>query len=363
MYFYLKKLDLPLLGAVLLLSGVGLLTIYQMGGEDALFYFKRQLLFVGIGLIAMFLLIFFDYRILKNNSLALIVAYLASLISLVLVLFSQEIRGAASWYRLGAFNFGPVEFAKIVIILFLAKYFSQRHIEMYRIRHLMVSGFYLGLFALAVFLQPDLGSTLVLVFIWLGIVMISGIKLRHLLALGLLGVVLFAAGWAGLLKDYQKDRIIGFIDPQSDPYGSGYHITQSLIAVGSGGFWGQTKGESSQAGLKFLPEKHTDFIFAAFAERWGISGVLVLLFLYALMFWRIIKIAVNSANNFCRLYLIGFCLMLFVQIMVNIGMNIALLPITGLTLPLISYGGSSVISILIGFGLVQSIKVRSQEIF
>ncbi len=358
MFFSLKKIDWTLFGTVLLLSGVGLLTIYRIDEDGSLFYFKRQLLFLGIGLILMFFLTFFDYRILRNNSFILIVLYLICLALLFFVLFSQEIRGAASWYHFGSFGFGPVEFAKIIIILFLAKYFSQRHIEMYRIRHLLVSGFYLGLFFLAVFLQPDLGSALVFVFIWLGIVMISGIKLRHLLVLSLIMLILFVIGWAGLLKDYQKERIISFIDPEKDPYGSGYHITQSLIAIGSGGFWGQQEESSSQAGLKFLPEKHTDFIFASLAEQWGISGVLVLFFLYALMFWRMIKIAMLSVNNFCRLYIIGFSIMLFTQLVVNLGMNMGVLPITGLTLPLLSYGGSSLISILIGFGLVQSIKIR-----
>ncbi len=357
MYSQLKKLDWALVWSVLLLSGVGLLTIYHISAEDPLLYLK-QALFIGIGFVLMLGLSFFDYRILKNNVFVLTILYLLCLASLFFVLFSQEIRGVASWYRFGPFSFGPVEFAKIIIILFLAKYFSRRHIEMYRIRHLIVSGFYLSLFAIAVFLQPDLGSTLVLAFIWLGIVMISGIKLRHLLILLLIVLLLSAIAWAGLLRDYQKQRILSFIHPESDPYGSGYHISQSLIAIGSGGLWGQGGEQSSQAGLKFLPEQHTDFIFASLSERWGIVGVCSVFILYLFMFWRMIKIAISASNNFCRLYIIGFVIMLFTQIVINVGMNMALLPITGLTLPLVSYGGSSLVSIYLGFGLVQSIKVR-----
>ena len=358
MFTYFRKLDWPLIIIALLLSGVGLLTIYGIGPPESSIFFPKQAVFIGIGFLIMIALSFFDYRIFKNHSSILIILYLLSLASLFLVLSSKEIRGASSWFHIGSFRFEPIEFIKIVVILFLAKYFSFRHIEMYRVRHLIISGFYIGLFVIAVILQPDFGSALILVGIWLGLIIVAGIKTRHLIALSLILILLFIGSWFGVLKDNQKQRILTFLNPQEDPYGSGYHISQSLIAIGSGGLFGQGLGLNSQAGLKFLPEQHTDFIFAALSEQRGLMGVSFLLILYALLFWRIIKIALASSNNFSRLFAVGLVIIIFIQVIVNIGMNMAILPITGLTLPLVSYGGSSLISIFIGLGILQSIKVR-----
>ena len=172
-------------------------------------------------------------------------------------------------------------------------------------------------------------------------------------------VLLLAGSWFGVLKDYQKQRILTFLNPQDDTFGRGYHISQSLIAVGSGGLFGQGLGAGSQAGLKFLPEQHTDFIFATLAEQRGLLGVSVLLFIFILLFWRIIKLILVSANNFSRLFAVGLVIMIFTQVVINVGMNMAVLPITGLTLPLVSYGGSSLVSIFLALGILQSIKARS----
>jgi len=358
MFSHLRKLDWRLMFIVLLLSVVGLLTIYGIGSPESFTFFKKQFLFIIIGFVFMIGLSFFDYRIFKNNSFVLIILYIASLLSLLLVLSSQGIRGATSWFQLGSLRFEPIEFVKIISILFLAKYFSFRHIEMYRIRHLIISGFYISLLIVIVFLQPDLGSILVLLSIWLGIVIVSGIKIRHLIIMLLILAIVSTGAWIFILKDYQKGRITTFLNPENDPYGKGYHISQSLIAVGSGRLFGQGLGLSSQAGLKFLPEQHNDFIFATLSERRGLAGVAFLLILFALLFWRLIKIALESNNNFSRLFISGFIIMIFSQVIINIGMNIAIVPITGLTLPLVSYGGSSLISIFIGLGIIQSIKTR-----
>jgi len=359
MFSHLRKLDWPLVIAALLLSGAGLLTIRGIGTAEAMIFFKKQFIFLGVGFLLMMVLSFFDYRIFKNHSSILIVIYLISVVSLVLVLFSEEVRGASSWFRLGPLNFEPIEFIKIVIILILAKYFSSRHIELYRFRHLIVSGIYIGLPALAILFQPDFGSIVVLGGIWLGIVVISGLKARHLAALFLIMIILFAVGWTAVLREYQKQRILSFFDPQDDPHGWGYHISQSLIAVGSGRVLGQGEEGSSQAGLKFLPEQHNDFIFATLSEQRGLTGVSILLTLYILFFWRIVKIALDSSNNFSRLFAAGFMAMIFSQVVINIGMNVGVLPITGLTLPLVSYGGGSLVSIFLGLGILESIKSRS----
>lgn len=359
MYNHLKKLDWLLIVVVLLLSGVGLLTIYGIGSPESLVFFEKQVYFLILGFFLMIGVSFFDYRIFKNNSFILFIFYLLSLLSLIFVLFSSDIKGASSWFRLGPVNFEPIEFVKIVVILFLAKYFSLRHIELYRVRHLIISGFYVALLVGAVLLQPDFGSALVLLSIWFGVIIVAGIKLRHLIILFLIMILLFASSWFLFLKDYQKQRILTFLDPTQDPYGRGYHVSQSLIAVGSGGVWGQGSGNNSQAGLRFLPEQHTDFIFATLAEQRGLAGVLVLLLLFVLLFWRLIKIALGSYNNFSRLFVSGLVIIIFVQLMINIGMTMAVLPITGLTLPLVSYGGSSLVSTFLCLGILQSIKARS----
>ena len=359
MYAHLRKLDWPLIIIALLLTGTGLLTIYGIGSPESLIYFKRQLSFLAFSFLLMLGLSFFDYRIFRNYSSVLVILYSLSFLSLVFVLFSQEIRGASSWFHLGLINFGPIEFIKIVVILLLAKYFSLRHIEMYRIRHLIISGFYIGLLILAIIFQPDFGSVLVLLSIWFGLIMIAGIRLRQFLILFLIIILVFIASWFGILKEYQKQRILTFLNPEQDPYGRGYHISQSLIAIGSGSWFGQDFRVGSQAGLKFLPEQHTDFIFATLAEQRGLFGILVLLILFALFFWRIIKIALAASNNFSRLFAAGLGIMIFAQLVINIGMNMAIMPITGLTLPLVSYGGSSLVSIFLGLGILQSIKARS----
>ncbi len=359
MYAHLRKLDWPLIAVVLFLSGAGLLTIAGIGSEEASLFFKKQLIFLGIGFFLMLGLSFFDYRIFKNYSLLLIILYLFSLSLLVFVLFSEEARGASSWFRLGPVNFEPIEFIKIVIILLLAKYFSLRHIEVYRVRHLIVSGLYIVLPSIAIIFQPDLGSILVLFCLWLGIVLVSGIKIRHLAILFLITIILLVTGWFAVLKEYQKQRILSFLNPQEDPYGWGYHISQSLIAIGSGGLLGQGEGAGSQAGLKFLPEQHNDFIFATLSEQRGLLGVAILLGLFAVLFWRLVKIALAAQNNFSRLFAAGFLIMIFAQVIINIGMNLAILPITGLTLPLVSYGGSSLINVFLGLGIIQSIRARS----
>lgn len=359
MLLNLRKIDWPLTIVVLLLSGVGLLTIYGIGSAESLVFFQRQVIFVILGIVVMFSLSFLDYRIFKNRSSVLIILYLISVSSLILVLFVQEIRGASSWFRVGPFNFEPVEFVKIVVILLLAKYFSLRHIEMYRIRHLIVSGLYIGLPVVITFFQPDFGSVLILCAIWFGLILVSGIKFRHLIILFLILLAIFTASWFCFFKDYQKQRIITFLNPATDPYGRGYHVSQSLIAVGSGKILGRGLDANSQAGLKFLPEQHTDFIFATLAEQRGLLGIFILLSLFIFLFWRMIKIALASPNNFSKLYAAGLIIMIFSQAVVNIGMNVALLPVTGITLPLVSYGGSSLVSIFIALGILQSIKTRS----
>ena len=359
LFLSFKKFDWLLFISVLLLCVVGLVTIYSID-SSGLESFKKQFIFVLLGIGTMLALSLFDYRVFKNHSSVLISFYIFSIVLLIVVLFfGYRVHGTMSWFRIGGVSFQPVELAKIALIFLLAKYLSLRHIEMYRFRHIVVSGIYMLVLVGLTCLQPDLGSVFVLVSIWLGIILVAGIKMRHLLILGLIAIVVATSGWFWFLKDYQKSRIISFMDPQFDPYGQGYNVVQSLIAVGSGSWVGHGLSQASQSQLNFLPEQRTDFIFAAFAEEWGFVGVMFLLSVYAILFWRLIKAALEVNNNFSKLFISGFIIMMFFHLIINIGMNMSVLPIVGLPLSFISYGGSNLIVSFIALGVIQSMRMRS----
>jgi rod shape determining protein RodA len=211
-----------------------------------------------------------------------------------------------------------------------------------------------------VFFQPDLGSAMILVFLWLGVMIIAGIKLKQLLILFLIGAIIFVIAWFVVLKPYQKDRVISFIDPYLDPLGSGYHRIQSMIAIGSGHLFGRGLGHGPQSQLNFLPDRYNDFIFASVAEEMGFVGVILIFVFYFLLFFRIIKIALSATNNFSRLFCMGAVILFLFQTAVNIGMNLGILPIAGISLPFVSYGGSNLLISFVIVGIVQSIAVRNK---
>jgi len=356
---HFKKLDWVLIFTAIFLVGMGLLSIYSSSKGDFL-NFKKQIIFFGIGIILMILISFFDWRMLREDPYLILILYFLCLLLLIgLFFFAPEIRGTKSWYKLGPVSIDPIEFTKIVLIILLAKYFSTRHIEMYRINHILISGLYIFIPSLLVFLQPDLGSVLILISLWIGVLILSGIKIRHFLILVLVFLLILIFSWSTILKDYQKERILSFIWPQiSDPLKIGWNQRQAKIAIGSGGIFGQGVSKGSQTQLGFLPEPQTDFIFSAIAEETGLIGVSFLLFLFSILIWRIFKIAISSQSNFAYLFASGFSLLFITQIFINIGMNIGILPIIGIPLPLISYGGSSLVATLIGLGILQSIKTH-----
>jgi rod shape determining protein RodA len=323
-------------------------------------FFYKQAVFIVVGFFLMLISAFIDYRIFRNHPTLLLVLYFISVFLLVIVLFLGKTKGAASWLNFGFFNVEPVEIAKFAMVLILAQYFSIRHIELYRLKHILISGAYTVLVVGLVFLQPDLGSAMVLIFLWLGVMIIAGIKLKQLLFLLLIGIILFGVAWFGVLKSYQKDRITSFINPYLDPQGSGYHRIQSMIAIGSGQFWGRGLGHGPQSQLNFLPEQHTDFIFASIGEEWGFVGLIIVFILYFLLFFRTIKIAIRAENNFARLFCVGSVIVFVFQVFVNIGMNIGLLPITGIPLSFVSYGGSNLLINFIMLGIIQSIAIRGK---
>jgi len=358
---HLKRLDWILITATLFLVGMGLLSIYSSSLHWGDFLnFKKQIIFLGVGFVLMLLISFFDWRILKEDPYLILASYFLCLILLLgLFFFAPEIRGVKGWYKVGLVSIDPIEFTKIILIILLAKYFSTRHIEMYRITHILISGFYLLLPSLLIFFQPNLGSVLILISIWVGILIVSGIKLRHFLILILVFLLIFVFSWSTILKDYQKERILTFIQPQiSDPLKIGWSQRQAKIAIGVGGIFGQGIGKGSQTQYGFLSEPQTDFIFSAIAEEMGLIGVGILLFLFSILLWRIFKIAILSQSNFSYLFSSGMAFLLTSQIFIHIGMNIGTLPIIGISLPLVSYGGSSLITTFLALGILQSIKTH-----
>lgn len=355
----LKKIDWFIIISVFLLAGIGLLSIYSSSlGKGDFLNFKKQAIFLGAGVILMFFLSFFDWRTFRENPYLILFFYFFCLIALAgLFFFAPQIRGIKGWYQLGPVSFDPIWLTSLVLIILLAKYFSMRHIEMYRLSHILLSGFYVLLPSILIFLQPNLGSALILIVLWVGVLIISGIKLRHFLILVLCGLLISVLSWS-FLKEYQKERIISFIAPEIDPMGASWSQTQAKIAIGSGGIFGQGLGKGSQTQHGFLSEPHTDFIFAAISEEFGLVGVATILFLFLILIWRIIKTALSVQSNFPRLFASGLAIVLISQVFIHIGMNLGILPVIGIPLPLISYGGSGLIAFFLGLGILQSIKTH-----
>lgn len=361
-FLHIRRYDWLLTGAVFLLVALGLLSLFSLSEASSFPFFKRQLLWTGLGIICLVLASIIDFRIFRTQSIIVFLLYLVAVALLGGVLAGGiAVRGIEAWFKLGSVFFQPVELTKLILIILFAKFFSKRHIEIYRIQHLLVSGAYLALPAALVLLQPDMGSAIVLAAIWAAIVVFSGMKLRHFLLLLILGLLAAGVFWMQVLEPYQRSRITAFFDPYADSKGAGYQMIQSMIAVGSGKIWGKGLGYGSQSHLNFLPEAETDFIFAAFAEEWGFAGVIMMLALLGIILWRIIHIGILATDNFSRLYTLGFAALIFVQSFIHIGMNMGVLPITGITLPFVSYGGSSLVTLLTGVGILQSIKINARR--
>ena len=356
---HLKKLDWSIVISAVLLVCFGLTAIYSTCLAKGNFLnLEKQIIFFVVGFLLMILISFFDYRTLRNNSYFILILYFICLVLLAgLHFFAPEIRGTRGWYKIWILSLDPVEPTKIVLVILLAKYFSMRHVEMYKFRHIIFSGLYVFFPALLIFIKPDLGGVMILVLVWLGALLISGIKIKHFLILLICFILATGLCWQFLLKDYQRDRIISFIFPY-DPLGSSWSQNQAKITIGSGRLLGQGIGQGTQVQYGFLPEPHTDFIFSVIAEEWGLAGVLALFLLYTNLVWRTLKIAINSQSNFPRLFASGFAIILIVQFFINIGMNLSLLPVVGIYLPFISYGGSGLIGNFVSLGILQSIKVR-----
>lgn len=369
MFKHLKALDFSLLIAPLILSATSIALIFSLvfSSADASLAF-RQAVFVGLGIIAMFVFALVDYRSFRGTWW---IFYLVSVLLLVYVeIFGFVSGGAARWIDLGFFKLQPSEIAKIGVIITLASYFSGK-IGRSSILNYIVSGVLTLVPLILVLREPDLGSGLVLVFIFVLTIILSkpdikkSIIFTTMIAAFLLVFVLAVANVApfgGLLKDYQRNRVMTFVDPDLDPYGQGYNVRQAQITLGSGGMFGQGLGRGSQSQLKFLPKPHTDFIFAGAGEALGFVGSFVIVLIYLYMIIRILVIAGKARDDFGMFIALGIGAMFLFQVCINIGMNLGLTPVTGIPLPFLSYGGSSMMVSFISLGIIQSIYIRHKRL-
>lgn len=341
----------------LLLFSIGIAIIYSTtygmtgGGKEAV----QQGIFGGIGLLAFLVVAFFDYRTFRGTSGIL---YFITIALLAIVFFTGvTTMGATRWIDIGGFKFQPSEFAKLFMIIAMAKYFSDHAEDMHNFKRIVISGIYFAIPTFMVIMQPDLGTALVFIVIWVSMLAVSRIQFKHFLILTAGALLLLPIGWA-TMHDYQRDRITALVNPASDPKGAGYNVNQAQIAIGSGQFLGRGLGHGPQSQLNFIPEKHTDFIFAALSEEMGFLGALLVIVLFATLIARGIMIAAKSRDYFGMYLSTGIVALLAFHIFLNIGMNVGIAPVAGIPLPLISLGGSSVIVIFILLGILESIHIH-----
>ena len=342
--------DWVLVASVLIVVSLGLITMNSFESNGG--FFAQQLIWTVVGLGVFAVLSLCDFRFLRRTGVVVFL-YLGTVVALALLfVIGTTLKGAQSWYTIFGFSVQPVEFAKIVLIIVLAKYFTRRHIEIAHFRHILVSGAYAFVIFTLVFLQPDFGSALIIAAIWLGMVLVAGISKQHLLIIFLVAAIAFVGMWSFALEGYQKQRITSFLHPFTDIQGAGYNAYQSMVAVGSGQLLGKGVGYGTQSRLEFLPEYQTDFIFAAFTEEWGFLGAVFLFTVYGVMIWRIIVMSMYGASNFETLYGLGVAVYFMAHIAIHIGMNIGVLPITGTTIPFMSYGGTHLVAEFAAIGIL-----------
>jgi len=344
--------------AALTLSGLGLLTMNSFNGTDP--FFVRQLIWIAAGVGIFFVASKIDWRFLRNSGVAASIYGVLMVPLLFLLLLGTAVKGARSWLSIGTLGIEPVEFVKLALIIALAKYFSRRHIEIRNFRHILVSGAYAAIVFVLVALQPDFGGAIIIFLLWLGMVLVSGISWRHLLTVLFVGISVFSVLWFFGFHDYQKQRILTFVNPAGDIRGTGYNAYQSTVAVGSGQIIGKGIGYGTQSKLRFLPEYQTDFIFAAFSEEWGFIGIVIVFALFGVIFWRIIATAATGASNFETLFAFGVLFYLFAHFLLHVGINMGVLPVTGTTIPFMSYGGTHILAEFLALGMLSGMNAYSR---
>ena len=359
MFKFFKGIDWILFFSTIFLASLGILMIYSTSieaeGVDYSFVI-RQSFYLVIGVVAFFVVAKIDYRMLAHFSPVLYIIVVALLLLTFIV--GETTRGSVRWIDLNFITIQTSEIAKPVIILALATFFSKYSPK--KLMNVVFSFVIVAVPSFLVFLQPDLGNTLIIISLWVVLVFAAGIRFLHTFLITLVSSLTAPIIWA-FLKDYQKDRLTSFLSPQEDPLGSGYNLVQSIIAVGSGGLTGKGFGRGTQSQLNFLPEQKTDFIFATMAEELGFLGVSLVLGSLGLIIYRIYVIFSRCSDSLGSLVALGVGSVIVIHAFINIGMNIGLFPVTGVTLPLLSFGGSSLLSTMLGLGLVSSISSHSRK--
>lgn len=364
----IKNFDWITFFIILILSVIGIMTIYSATRppldlwEHKPFYIK-QILWLFISIVTLFSVIFIDYIWFYRLSYPL---YILGILLLLLATFAGKTSmGAQRWIDLGFFSFQPSEFFRIIFIIAFSSYLTKinKLTNPFFIKGILV----FGLIPVAIiFKQPDLGTAILLIVILMSLSMVKGLGKKTIITISIISIIsipfLGNIFWEGL-KDYQKNRIIAFINPDIDPAGIGYHINQSKISIGSGGFLGKGYLKGTQGPLRFLPEKHTDFIFSVFSEEWGFIGGIFLFSLYLILFLRGLDTALRAKDEFGRLTAIGIVIMYFTYFSVNIGMTLGMMPVVGVPLPFVSYGGTALLSNFIAAGILINIRMRRFELF
>ncbi len=352
--------DWTLFALVMCICAIGIINIYSTGfslSDSQTPLYVKQLQWVVFGMILMVTAYLVDYRVINQ---AAYVIYGLSILSLIYVaLFGHTANGAQRWISFGFIMFQPSEFMKVTIIIVLARYFDDhKSNEPYLLRELLIPFFLIAAPCLLILKQPDLGTALMIAIIAASIVLFIGMNWKSIAIASFGALVALPLAWVFILKDYQKDRLRTFLSPETDPLGTGYHIIQSMIAVGTGGLFGKGFLNGSQTQLKFLPEQQTDFVFSVFAEEWGFIGCLILMVMFiSLIIWGL-KIALHSKDLLGTILAFGITALIGWEMMINLGMVLGLLPVVGIPLPFISYGGSAMASLLAAIGLLMNVSVR-----
>ena len=362
----LSNFDWILLGLVVVLCGVGMLAMYSatLGSPEKQGYFTRQAYWMFTGFGVVLATQFIHYRNWAQLGIFLHLAVVGLLVLVLLYGTGGPGTSVQRWLKIGPIFMQPSEFCKITLVLTLAYHFRDSGSDNHRLMKLLRMVWSALLLLVPVVLivrQPDLGTALLLLIIYFPIVFLMGLSARTLLGLGILGAVSLPIAWLSYLKPYQKERILTFLNPERDPLGAGYHIIQSKIAVGSGQFWGTGLGEGTQGQLNFLPASHTDFIFAVFSEEWGFFGSMFVLLLFLLLtLWSLGGIF-RSRDRVSAVLSVGVVAMITSHVLINIGMTLGLMPVVGVPLPFFSYGGSSILTMMFGVGLLLNIRMRRFE--
>ncbi len=342
------------------LSVFGLSTIFALGTQNFLFEKQSAIFILGLSLAIIISLI--DFSFLKKGHFTFVFYLIMTTLLLLLLFLGKVYNGAQSWFHIFGISFEPVEFAKLSLIFILAKFFHARHMDISHIPTIIVSALYPLILFLLTILHPDLGSALVILGIWGFIVFCSGIPKKYIFGISVIAIALSIFTFEFLLVQYQRDRILNFVTPTRDVRGGGYNVYQSMIAIGSGGLWGKGINFGTQSKLQFLPEYQTDFVFAAFAEEWGYIGVIFSIIIFYFIIFKFLYLAQKTDSNFETLVLIGFAAYFIIHSSVNIGMNLGVLPVTGIPLPFMSSGGTHILVEWIMVGVAASISKNSRRL-